>query len=276
MGKMANLAASHGIQNLDEALMRRSIRDELENHQIPDAAIRRPHYKPPGHPARSAMDELSDTIKTTLPPKFNDIPNNVVNSLVKLVISSDESDAKAAARKALKKELALREQVARTATAESGFVNQERIAEDAVEVVGLQKDLAAFDFASTKRIKAIQEEREMEALLEARARRALATLELSERIKEIDRSDSARAINARPPQASSSHAIDAPAPPRQVSSAPLLALPPSVEVNRKGRKPVPSREPTGLASLTQAPIRPLPDMPKKRNRVVFAEGTKPQ
>lgn len=272
MGKMANLAASHGIQNLDEALMRRSIRDELENHQIPDAAIRRPHYKPPGHPARSAMDELSDTIKTTLPPKFNDIPNNVVNSLVKLVISSDESDAKAAARKALKKELALREQVARTATAESGFVSQERIA----EVVGLQQDLAAFDFASTKRIKAIQEEREIEALLEARARRALATLELSERIKEIDRSDSARAINAPPPQASSSRAIDAPAPPRQVASAPLLALPPSVEVNRKGRKPVPSREPTGLASLTQAPIRPLPDMPKKRNRVVFAEGTKPQ
>lgn len=107
MGKMSKLAATHGIQNLNEALMRRSIRDELGNHQVPDAKIRRHHYKPAGHPARTAMDELSDTIKITLPQKLNDIPNHVVKSLVKLVISSDDSDANATARNTLKKELAL-------------------------------------------------------------------------------------------------------------------------------------------------------------------------
>lgn len=41
----------------------------------------------------------------------------------------------------------------------------------------MKKDLAAFDLESTKRIKAIQEEREMEMLLEARARRAIAAVE---------------------------------------------------------------------------------------------------
>lgn len=41
----------------------------------------------------------------------------------------------------------------------------------------MKKALAAFDLESTKRIKAIQEEREMEMLLEARARRAIATVE---------------------------------------------------------------------------------------------------
>lgn len=44
MGKIANLANTHGIQKLDEALMMRAIRENLD---IPHRTIRRPHYKPP-------------------------------------------------------------------------------------------------------------------------------------------------------------------------------------------------------------------------------------
>lgn len=99
MGKIANLANTHGIQKLDEALMMRAIRENLD---IPHRTIRRPHYKPPRNPSRSAMDELSDNMKFTLPQQFHDIPNHVVNSLVKLVIRSDESDALVRARKTQK------------------------------------------------------------------------------------------------------------------------------------------------------------------------------
>lgn len=258
MGKLAKLAETHGIQNLNEKQLRKSIRDGLANHEIPAAPMRRQHYKAEGDPARSKMDDLTDRIKMTLPLQFAGIPNHVFNSLVKLVVTSDESDARAAVRKAEKKELEFHEQELRTATA--GVVFDDTVEGKAMnkEIGGLRKDLAAFDLESTKRIKAIQEEREMELLLEARARRALATLELAKKVKSMNITAPADTIDAPPPP-----------PP----AAPL-PLPPTVCVTRKHRKALPSREATGLPSLAQAPVRPLESIVKKRNRVVFAEGTK--
>lgn len=92
----------------------------------------------------------------------------------------------------------MREQAFRTGTVEPGYAIQERMAEEAVELEGMKKELAAFDLPSTKRIDAVWGEREMEILLETRPRRALATLHLVQKIKEIDFSDSAHAPCARP------------------------------------------------------------------------------
>lgn len=124
MGKLGNMASANGFTDFDEKLMPDSIRTQLQKHPIPEAKIRRQHYRDIDTLGRSAIDTLSDAIKTTLPPQFDIFPNHIINSFVKLVITSDESDARAAARKKeekILKDLALREQRFNTATAESGY-----------------------------------------------------------------------------------------------------------------------------------------------------------
>lgn len=91
------------------------------------------------------MDELSDNSKLKLPQQFNDIPNNVIVGLGKLVITCDEFNARAAARKAEMKKFTLREP-------------------NSAERMG-----GYFSRTLFKRVEVIQEEMELEKLSKTRA-----------------------------------------------------------------------------------------------------------
>lgn len=118
MGKLANLAASRGIILPDETALRLSIRAELKNHEIPPPKIRLRHYRAVD---QNEMDHLSDTIRENLSLEY---PPDLVNSLVKQVITMDETAARASAKAAAKREarmaqLDLKKEL-ETATVESG------------------------------------------------------------------------------------------------------------------------------------------------------------
>lgn len=93
------MALASGISDFNDDLMRFSICEELKKHEIPEANLRRTHYKHINHKERLAMDNLSDCIKPTHPAEFNNFPNYIINSFVKMVISSDDSNAKSKIRK---------------------------------------------------------------------------------------------------------------------------------------------------------------------------------
>lgn len=83
------------LQSIDAVTIRAAIRNELKTTELagllPTSEIRKALYKPPGG-LQTAMDELTDHMRDTL--KAYSIPGDVFNSVVKMIISSDASDAK--------------------------------------------------------------------------------------------------------------------------------------------------------------------------------------
>lgn len=123
MGKLANLAASRGIILPDETALRLAIRGELKSHAIPPPSIRQRHYRSTGTDDQNEMDRLSDSIRQTLSLPY---PADLVNSLVKQVITIDETAARASAKAAARRVekmagLEMKEKELKTATAESQY-----------------------------------------------------------------------------------------------------------------------------------------------------------
>lgn len=208
MGKLGTLALAHGITNFNEQLTRSSIKSELHNHTIPPTNVRRAHYKAVGVPGRSAMDEISDAIKATLPAEFDACSNSLVNSVVKIVVSSSESDARAAARRREKRAVAneaedsavqvcglvLSVQVSwtnsdrsrRSMTLTDEAVDQTAHLTDLLKQATIAKEKAMAALQSAKSLHEIEKEIQMEKLIEARLRRECATVQLTQKIIERD------------------------------------------------------------------------------------------
>lgn len=99
---------------MNEDDLRNAIRTQLKhfNDTIPHAKVRLQRYKAVGHESRTI---LSDTIRLALQPHYppDVYTADIVNSLVKHVITMDESNSKRILKKKQQKEmveLALREQ----------------------------------------------------------------------------------------------------------------------------------------------------------------------